>query len=145
MLHSVWGFVRPGDSDENVSVVLDLASMQFGARGRGKGGDYFVLDTMDRWNDYVKTIVQGYEPLPTSQRIRPGNNAEREKWYKDVAQRVKERWEARAIIHWCGLCGKPEATKRCGRCAEEYYCSQAHSRAAWKNWHKRWCKPKAAT
>ena len=142
MLHSVWGFARPGE--HNVSVVLDLASMQFGAAGRGKSGDFFVLDTMDGWYDYVERIVIGCEAFRTSQRIMPGNDAERERWHKRVAERVKARWDARAVDHWCGLCGKPDAFKCCGRCGQEYYCSEAHSRAAWKYWHKKWCKPKAA-
>jgi hypothetical protein len=50
MPHSVWGFAATGE--ENVSVMLDLASMQFGPKGRGKSGDFFVLDTMDGWYDY---------------------------------------------------------------------------------------------
>jgi hypothetical protein len=87
---------------------------------------------------------KGVNPTETSQRIRPGSDAERENWYKKVAERVKERWEARAVSHWCGLCGKPDAWKCCGRCGKEYYCSEAHSRAAWKHWHKKWCQPRAA-
>jgi hypothetical protein len=142
MLHSVWGFARP--DEENVSAVLDLASMQFGAKGRGKSGDFFVLDTMDRWKKNLEQVVQGCEPYRASQRIRPGSDAERENWYKKVAERVKERWEARAVSHWCGLCGKPDAWKCCGRCRKEYYCSEAHSGAAWKHWHKKWCQPRAA-
>jgi len=141
MRHSAWGFGRP--TEKNVSVVLDLASMQFGSAGRGRGGDFFILDTMDGWYDFVERIVLGCEPLRTSGRISQGKDSEMEQWFKDVAGRVKERWDARAVDHWCSLCGKPEATKRCGRCSQEYYCSEAHSRAAWKNWHKRWCKPKA--
>ena len=141
MLHSVWGFTRPGE--EYVSVVLDLTSMQFGTKGRGKSGDFFVLDTMDGWERFVGAVVRGFEPMQMSQRIKPRN--EREVWLKKVAKRVKERWENRAVNHWCGLCGKPDASKRCGRCAVEYYCSEEHNRAAWKHWHKKWCQPRATS
>lgn len=113
MLHSVtcMGFTRP--DEENVSVALDLASMQFGNKGRGNSGDFFILDTMDGWYGcgYVEKIVQGCEAFKTSRRISSGNDAEREKWYKRVTVRVKERGEASLS---CGLCGKPDATKRCG-------------------------------
>ena len=139
--HSVWRFTRPGD--ENISAVLDLASMQFGAAGRGKTGDFFILDNADGWHDYVETIALRCEAVKTSQRITPDNDMERQGWYERVAERVKTRWNARAVNHWCGLCGKPDATKCCGRCGQEFYCSEAHSRAAWKHWHKRWCKPTA--
>lgn len=67
----------------------------------------------DGWYDFVERIVRGCEPLRSSAGISQDKDTEREQWYKDVAKRVKERWDTRAIDHWCGLCDKPEAIKRC--------------------------------
>lgn len=76
--------------------------------------------------------------------INPAPDLERSTWHMAVAQRVQERWEARNSNHWCALCGKPNAEKRCSRCSQEYYCSDAHFAASWKRWHKRWCVPNAS-
>lgn len=142
MVHSTWEFINPNESGAVQSVMLDLASMQFGSAGRGKGGEFFVLDEAKKWRGFAKNIAQSCEDVKVSQRIRKSDNAEREDWFGKVALRVRERWDARETNHWCGLCGKPDATKRCGRCSQEYYCSEAHSQRAWKHWHKKWCAPK---
>lgn len=140
MLHSVWGFYRP--DQEHPSIVLDLASMQFGAVGRGRGGDFFILDAKGKWEEFVRKIARDLNFRKESIGINPVDDIQRREWFKEVAQRVKKRWEARDVSHWCGLCGKPDVTKRCGQCSREYYCSDAHCAAAWKRWHKKWCVPK---
>ncbi|KAG6853691.1 hypothetical protein C0991_002226 [Blastosporella zonata] len=138
MRHAVWGFARPGD--ENISVILDLASMQYGAPGCGLSGHFFILQTQDEWYDFVEKIVKGCDMVGTSQRITDSGDIAKDAWFNQVAQRVKERWDARETNHWCGLCGRPGASKCCGGCKKEYYCSEAHRKAAWKGWHKKWCK-----
>ncbi|KIM84594.1 hypothetical protein PILCRDRAFT_87463 [Piloderma croceum F 1598] len=118
------GFARPDEN--NVSVVLDLASMR---KDAGKATiSLFLIPWVDGtiiWNKSCKGVN------PTEQARRSAG--QRGNWYKKVAERVKVRWEARAVSHWCGLCGKPDAWKRCERCGTEYYCSEAHSRTAWKH------------
>ncbi|KAG5635863.1 hypothetical protein H0H81_009846 [Sphagnurus paluster] len=129
MKHAVWEFF----AEDGESVILDIASMQFGAHGRGKTEDFFVLDTIDGWHGFLGKIVGGCEHFRSSDRINPSPDPTTEEWIQKVAARVKERWDARQTEHWCALCGKPGFKKRCGRCSE------AHSKAAWKKRHKKWC------
>ncbi|KAF7972685.1 hypothetical protein HWV62_17244 [Athelia sp. TMB] len=140
MKHSVWGFCRPNELEP--AVILDLASMQFGGVGRGRSGDFFILDSPSYWEKFAGKIAQGLHFRKQSDGINPADDEEREAWFMAVAKRVKERWEARDSNHWCALCGKPDVTQRCSRCAQDYYCSDAHCLAAWKGWHKKWCVPK---
>lgn len=41
----------------------------------------------------------------------------------------------------CNICGKAEATKRCGKCKTVAYCGQEHQKADWKV-HQKSCVPK---
>ncbi|KAG6917041.1 hypothetical protein DXG01_004093 [Tephrocybe rancida] len=138
MVHAVWGFPR---SDGGSEVVLDLASMQFGAVGRGASGHFFILQEKGEWEAFANQIARSRSAPKISMKVGGTGDPELERWFLQVAKRVKERWDARETAHFCGLCGKPDAKKRCARCKTEYYCSVAHSTAAWKNWHKKWCAP----
>jgi hypothetical protein len=137
MLHSVWGFGRPGH--ENVAAVLDMASMQFGERGRGKGGETFMLGSLDGFYDMAERVAEGHKPrfehLPGGAgRVGPSPH---DIWLRPAAQRVRGRWEARVTKPWCGYCGAPGELRRCP-CGEAWYCNAAHQAAGWR-YHKRWC------
>ena len=133
MDHAVWGFATPGS--EMVTHMLDLASMQFGDAGRGDGGELFRLVSVERWYDGIEMIAEDCKPLKAGAfRIGPTPN---DAWLKEVAKRVKARWEARATKPWCGYCGKAEPPKKCA-CGKVYYCGPEHSTAGW-GFHRRWC------
>jgi hypothetical protein len=125
--HAVFGFA-PFD-EENVSVILDLSSMQFGEAGRGlKSGDTFVLESLDHYYDRLETIARGVGESTTSKSLGPTPVDE---WLKEVAKRAKSRWSARATQPWCRHCGAPVQLlkpKRCSLCKEVYYCSRAHGK-----------------
>ncbi|KII85146.1 hypothetical protein PLICRDRAFT_94725 [Plicaturopsis crispa FD-325 SS-3] len=133
-LHAVVGFGRPGA--QNVEVVADLASMQFGIHGRGSGGEMFQLEPMDRWYDFIERVAQGLEPAKAGA-ARITRHPWGDDWLKGCAERVKDRWDNRSTKPWCAFCGAPSPTKRCP-CKGPWYCSPAHQRSAWK-FHKRYC------
>ncbi|KAJ7660754.1 hypothetical protein DFH06DRAFT_1193217 [Mycena polygramma] len=118
MKHAVVGFGAPGDP--NVATVLDLASLQFGDAGRGLGGrSTFALESMDAFYDRLETVASDADTknTRTSARMRSCPDDE---LLKQVARRVKQRWEARDTESWCGHCGGPgEALKKCSLCHEE--------------------------
>lgn len=138
MNHAVWGFGRPGE--EMVGITLDMASMQFGEKGRGKGGETFMLGTMDAFYDFVETVVKGGDPMKElgSKRIGPSTQ---DKWLKEVAARVKDRWMKRESERWCDYCGKPLDTPKACPCKEVFYCGAGHQKKAWK-YHKKHCVTK---
>ncbi|KAF9460607.1 hypothetical protein BDZ94DRAFT_1197616 [Collybia nuda] len=134
MNQAVWGFERPGE--EMVGIALDMASMQFGEKGRGKGGENFMLGTLDAFYNFVETVVAGGDPMKLgSKRIGPSPH---DKWLKEVARRVRYRWTNRETGRWCDHCGKPlDAPKSCP-CHEVFYCGSAHQKKAWR-FHKKHC------
>jgi hypothetical protein len=137
MNHAVWGFGRPGE--EMVGITLDMASMQFGEKGRGKGGETFMMGTLDGFYDFVETIAQGCEPMKLgSMRIGP---SEHDEWLKAGAGRVKERWGKRETERWCDYCGKPLGDPKVCPCHEVFYCGAMHQAKAWK-FHKKHCATK---
>ncbi|KAJ6509693.1 hypothetical protein DFH09DRAFT_1183049 [Mycena vulgaris] len=140
MMHAVVGFAK--SKDGNIETVLDLASMQFGDAGRGLGGrSTFALESLDAFYDRVETIARGAdtENARTSARIGPCPD---DVWLKQVAKRVKARWEQRDQKAWCGHCGASgDALQRCSLCHEDSYCDAAHQTAAWP-FHKRFCAGK---
>lgn len=137
--HAVLGFAKK--MDDNCEGVLDLATMQFGSGGRGKGGEFFTLDNMDGWYDFIECVASGLEPTKIgSLRIGPHPWPGGDKWLKGCAKRVKERWEKREKDHWCSQCGVPGVEKHCP-CQEAWYCSASHQTMAWK-YHKKFCTGK---
>ncbi|PPQ79602.1 hypothetical protein CVT25_003482 [Psilocybe cyanescens] len=107
--HAVLAFSETG---QNIESILDLASLQFGDVGRGcKGRGLFVLEPV---NDYVARLDRyardnNFEDGRHSLRI---NDAPDSAWLRQVAKRVKERWDNRKTEHWCGHCGAPAKTLR---------------------------------
>ncbi|KII85143.1 hypothetical protein PLICRDRAFT_45285 [Plicaturopsis crispa FD-325 SS-3] len=132
--HAVLGFACPGA--ENIWVVADLASMQFGSKGRGSGGELFQLETMDKWHEFTERVAHILVPTKRDA-TRIGPHAWGDPWLKKCAKRVKARWENREAEPWCGYCGAPAPTKRCP-CKGPWYCSPAHQKLVWK-YHKRFC------
>ncbi|KIK66005.1 hypothetical protein GYMLUDRAFT_38475 [Collybiopsis luxurians FD-317 M1] len=108
--HAVVAFPSPVD---DVWAVLDLASMQFGDSGRGpgrKGKGTFVLESMDQYFNRLKSgIADNVKMVQTSFAITAHSDPAIDAWLKDVAKRVKERWDKRKEHHWCGHCGRPLA------------------------------------
>jgi len=140
MLHAVAGFARL--EDENVSIVLDLASMQFGEAGRGLGGrSTFALESLDGFYDRVEKIAFGADTANAKTSLRIGPCPD-DVWLKGVARKVKQRWEKRETEPWCGHCGAPgfggKELRKCSACREVYYCNAAHQAGAWQ-FHKRFC------
>ena len=139
MEHAVFGFAR--STDGNIDTILDLASMQFGDAGRGLGGkSLFAVENMDRFYDRIEKIARGAdtENARTSQVIIPSQDKAFETRLRDIAKKVKQRWEKRALEHWCGHCGAPVEKLRCSLCQVAFYCDKDHQVAAWP-FHKRFC------
>lgn len=140
MPHSIWHFEHPTDDDKDVT--LDLASMQFGAVGRGKGNESFVLGRETGFLAFADKVSEGAEMYKKSDRIRPGaESAEVDRWLEDLAKRVKKRWDERAENKWCGHCGAPLPQPMRCPCGEVFYCDAKHQRLAWK-FHKLFCATK---
>ncbi|KZV94623.1 hypothetical protein EXIGLDRAFT_736515 [Exidia glandulosa HHB12029] len=121
------------DPDQK-SAVLDLASMQFGDSGRGRGA-LFVLEEMDDFMERMRGIAQS---VTGPQMGGPYITNDAERWLEGVARRVKTRYHRRDIEHWCGHCGAPAQRLACRGCKHEWYCNRAHQVAAWPH-HKHWC------
>jgi hypothetical protein len=142
MLHAISGFSTL--DGENVSAVLDLASMQYGEVGRGrKSKEAFALESLDHFYDRLEKIAGGNDALKTKTSRRISNYPDGE-WLEDVAKRVKTRWDARDTDPWCGHCGAPSLAgiklKKCALC-RVHYCNAAHQKAAWP-FHKQFCTGK---
>ncbi|KAJ7139215.1 hypothetical protein C8R44DRAFT_659535 [Mycena epipterygia] len=138
MIHSVMEFP---DSLGGSSMVLDMASLQFGDAGRGvEGRSTFVLESRDSFTDRLRTrIAHGVTFTKVSQRI---GGCPDDPWLKPIAAKVKARLEKRQIEPWCGHCGAPGPDlKKCSLCQEASYCDQAHQVAAWP-FHKKFCAGK---
>jgi hypothetical protein len=141
MDHAVFAFAR--EDTPTYSSFLDLASMQFGDDGRGPGEagqGLFDLGTDDEFEErmYGK-FTTNLDPAghKSSARINPGP---RDKWLKEAAERVKERWENREKERWCGHCGCPvPEDKKCAGCKAAWYCCKEHQQRAWP-FHKGYCK-----
>ncbi|KDR68724.1 hypothetical protein GALMADRAFT_256546 [Galerina marginata CBS 339.88] len=136
--HAVLAFPSP-DQDP---CILDLSSLQFGDVGRGnKGRSLFVLEPMGPYLTRLDRIAEGntFNEARLSARIRGTPNVT---WLREVAAKVKERWDNRATAHWCGHCGGPPPSgqdlRRCGTCKVAYYCNSEHQKAAW-GYHKHFC------
>ncbi|KAJ6531685.1 hypothetical protein DFH09DRAFT_1183063 [Mycena vulgaris] len=138
MMHVVMAFAKDG----KIATVLDLASMQFGDAGRGLGGrSTFALESMEDFYDRADIIARGAVIANTKMcaRIDPSPD---DVWLKQIAKRVKARWEQRDQKAWCGHCGAPgDALQRCSLCHKDSYCDAAHQTAAWP-FHKRFCAGK---
>jgi hypothetical protein len=144
--HAISAYGAPEESgDGNVRAILDLSSMQFGELGRGNGGNsLFALESLDHFYDRVERIARGCDTAAakTSGRIGPRDDDD---WLREIAAKVKARWEDRAAEPWCGHCGAPaRESKKCSACKEAHYCSKEHQVAAW-SFHKRYCKGKKST
>ncbi|KZT31515.1 hypothetical protein SISSUDRAFT_1123771 [Sistotremastrum suecicum HHB10207 ss-3] len=139
IIHAVIGFPA---SNGGSMAVLDLASLQFGDVGRGfKGRGIFVLETVE---DYLSRLNQ-YATSNTFERAKWSDrmtDAPESDWLREVARRVKGRWDKRETVHWCGHCGAPPPHDRglmmCKTCKRAYYCDAAHQLAAWP-FHKHFC------
>ena len=139
MIHAVLGFSTPGAT---IDTILDLTSLQFGDVGRGtKGRGLFVLESVFQYAKRLEKFAKGsdFKNPKLSQRIRDTPNDD---WLKVVAQRVKDRWENRNDVPWCGHCGAPPRDrdfKKCSKCKAAWYCDADHQSAAW-TFHKHFCK-----
>ncbi|KAF2109880.1 hypothetical protein BDV96DRAFT_584753 [Lophiotrema nucula] len=135
MAHAIMGFSSPEAA--MTQSFLDLSSIQFGDAGRGpgeKGKGLFALDTPEEFQARVMVLFGGNTQPKTNERI--GSTPDDE-WLKQVAQKVKERWEKREEEKWCGHCGGPAASK-CSKCGEAWFCSKEHMAMAWP-FHKGYC------
>ncbi|KAF2702651.1 hypothetical protein K504DRAFT_394125 [Pleomassaria siparia CBS 279.74] len=123
---------------------LDLASMRYGDVGRGfKGKALFVLDTAEEYDQRLPRMCRGPPDynMKTSARIGPMPT---DAWLKEVAARVKERWENREREKWCGHCGAPAPKSRCSRCKQVWFCGEEHQKATWP-FHKVYCISESGT
>ncbi|KAI1258404.1 hypothetical protein F5Y18DRAFT_413630 [Xylariaceae sp. FL1019] len=140
MVHAVMGFYR-NEADGKYSAMLDLSSLQFGELGRGPGANgkaLFALDTESEFLDRMSQVAkdQAEDSLRVSLRI---GECPDDKWLKEVAKKVKERWERKAVEKWCGHCGRAlPSPKACAKCHKEWYCSVAHQKLSWP-FHKYHC------
>ncbi|KAH9487294.1 hypothetical protein JR316_0001364 [Psilocybe cubensis] len=127
--HAVLAFSEDG---QNIESILDLSSLQFGDVGRGcKGRGLFLLEPVHEYVDrYLPRFAtqNNFEDGKHSSRI---NDAPDSAWLRQVAKRVKERWDNRKNEHWCGHCGAPGKTLRKCPCGSAYYCDVDHQKAAW--------------
>lgn len=138
MDHAVVGF-SPLDSD-NITTILDLSSMQFGDAGRGpgiKGKQTFALDNMAEFEARWSRLAAGTDTSKSKQsRTLTGTSVD--DWLTEVAIRAKKRWDERATSKWCAHCGAPDATFKCGKCRDDWYCDRDHQLKAWK-FHQGYC------
>lgn len=134
--HDVAVFDAPGVGP----VVLDLSCVQFGAlSGPGRGRALFALEPQDAYEARLRTVAESVQADTT------GITEElevRHEWLREVAARVKARYDRRATAKWCGHCGAPGPVSACGRCGTERYCSRDHQLAAWPM-HKLFCVSRA--
>lgn len=142
MPHCVMGFLPivelspPGQK----TIMLDLASMQFGDAGRGLRGrtSLFVLEDMDAFRTRMEELAESVSGPDMGGPYIPRGE---EYWLEDVARRVKRRYDRRETEHWCGHCGAPANRLACTGCKAAWYCDREHQVAAWSH-HKRWCAGK---
>ncbi|KDR68725.1 hypothetical protein GALMADRAFT_256547 [Galerina marginata CBS 339.88] len=136
--HAVLGFSAPA---ANVDTILDLASLQFGDVGRGvKGRSLFVVEPIEQYVSRLSKYANHHDFHQAKHSLRI-NDAPDSDWLREVAKKVKERWDNRINEHWCGHCGAPplgEDLKRCAPCKQAYYCNSEHQLAAWP-FHKHFC------
>lgn len=139
MVHAVLGFA---DSPRgNVRTVLDLASMQFGDAGRGlEGKSTFVVEDVDKFYGRLERIASRIENGKVSLRVHDTPPHD-DMWLRDVAMRVKARWDNRAKQKWCGHCGAPATYLKCSVCMDAWYCDHEHQNAAWP-FHRNFCQSK---
>ena len=138
MPHAVVGF-SPLDS-ATVQTFFDLSSMQFGDVGRGpgpKGKQLFALDTPEEFAIRFSHLAKGVDPSQ-SQRSLAIDGKLLDDWLKQVAIRVKKRWDNRDEGKWCGHCGAPNAASKCSGCGQAYYCGKQHQKLAW-TFHRGYC------
>ncbi|KAF3035220.1 hypothetical protein E8E12_003986 [Didymella heteroderae] len=117
MAHWYMAFSAP-DSQE-ITSVLDIASMQFGEAGRGpgeKGKMLIVLDTKADYDQRLARITDGVD-LAQRQTLPPTMISPYDPEMDRVARKVKERWEKRDT-EWCGHCEAPEPKFKCAGCGE---------------------------
>ncbi|KAH8836097.1 hypothetical protein DL96DRAFT_1576709 [Flagelloscypha sp. PMI_526] len=142
MKHAILEFSETGRKGAEGAAMLDLSSMQFGDVGRGpgvKGKATFALDTSEEFRDRLNMVAEGIDPSfrRVSRRIGP---CQWDNWLRDVAGRVKARWDRRESEKWCGHCGAPVPVERtCGGCRNAWFCDKNHQRAAWV-FHKLACR-----
>ncbi|KAI0158233.1 hypothetical protein GGR57DRAFT_510408 [Xylariaceae sp. FL1272] len=140
MVHAAMGFYR-NEADGMYSAVLDLSSLQFGELGRGPGANgkaLFALDTEEEFLDRMSQVAEDHIEESFRVSLRIGESPDDE-WLKEVAKKVKERWERRAVEKWCGHCGRAlPSPKACALCHEAWYCSVAHQKMSWP-FHKHHC------
>ncbi|KZT31514.1 hypothetical protein SISSUDRAFT_1056460 [Sistotremastrum suecicum HHB10207 ss-3] len=141
IIHAVLGFAPEGG--DFVETILDLASLQFGDVGRGfNGRGIFVLEDVDEYESRLDRFAQAntFEDAKRSKRITDAPDSE---WLRQVALKVKARWDNRQSVAWCAHCGAPPARgqglKRCTQCKQAHYCDAEHQFAAWP-FHKHFCK-----
>lgn len=137
MNHAVMGF--GASVNGNIETVLDLASLQFGDAGRGLGGrSTFLMDSLDAFYDMTERVALGADTESARVSLAIGPSPD-DAWLKQVARKVKERWEKRETDPWCGHCGAPgKELKKCSACKVVFYCDNTHQMAAWP-YHKRYC------
>ncbi|TRM63544.1 hypothetical protein BD626DRAFT_402358 [Schizophyllum amplum] len=140
--HTVITFGDASARWDNLRTVLDMSSLQFGDAGRGvKGKGTFVLEPLKAYDarlDHVAEandlLIEDMVPeLPTTE-----NNAEEERFLKEVAAKVKSRWDQRATEPWCGHCGAPAPKVQAKCCSAARYCNRDHQVSAWP-YHKMFC------
>ncbi|KAF2793142.1 hypothetical protein K505DRAFT_325657 [Melanomma pulvis-pyrius CBS 109.77] len=133
-------------SSEFTTSFLDLSSMQFGDVGRrfgdparGGGEALFVLDTSKEYERRMACVadVDIGENTKISTRI---GTTPKDEWLKEVARRVRDRWEKRDEEKWCGHCGSPVPIggSRCSGCKAAWFCGKDHQAMAWP-FHKGYC------
>lgn len=147
MSHAVARFTpSSGQIDESIgdASILDMSSLQFGDAGRGpgkKGQGLFALDTAIEFDQRLDSVCQGtvQGSFSVSHRMNPHRVPTMDKWLREVAAKVKGRWEARDEEKWCGHCGTPaKEDKRCAGCKQQWYCCKDHQAMAW-GFHKHYC------
>lgn len=146
MDHAVLAFPPPSEHDQ-AQTILDLSSLQFGEAGRGfKGRGLFILESVHEYKQRLSTFAEGnnFDESKVTRRINPipkGQYGSDDEYLKDVARRVKARWEGRQTDPWCGHCGSPARSGpllRCSKCQGAFYCDRQHQLAAWP-YHKHFC------
>jgi len=138
--HAVLGFSSPGTK---IDTILDLTSLQFGDVGRGfKGRGLFVLEPIQQYVGRLDKFAEQNDFKTPKMSARISDTVPNSEWLKKVAKKVKERWDQRETVHWCGHCGSPprdgNELQRCGTCKAAYYCNVEHQKAAWA-YHKHFC------
>lgn len=138
MAHWYTAFYAP--DSEQITSVLNLASMQFGEAGRGPGEKGKMLVVLDTKADYDKRLLRIAEGVDLAQRrTLPIVLSPYDATMDRVARKVKERWERRNIEKWCAHCGAPEPKFKCAGCGDVWFCNKGHQKMVW-SFHKGYCK-----